>query len=731
MSQNKNHVIGFFRRTFAIKSREFSVFFSMFRLRKAVLLTTLPILIFGALINAQPVRAAVYTPCDPHQSAANCFTNGNNPLQGLVATAAAGLSGTGDLVLEGGAMVVDVILKVILQALGWGVHAAVAIFAYAVDPGIMNNLQQNTNVYKWWKMVRDTLNIFFIGVLLLSAFSTIFQVQKYHYSKILLNLIIMALLVNFSFPIARFVIDFSNRMMYFLMDLSGMTASSAMNTLTNSSGVLKLIEGNYSGTDSTAILLVSVIFTFIFMIAVLTLAVLMMVRLVALLFIVIFSPIGFVGQIVPGMGGYASKWWGMLFKYAFFGPAAMLMLSISTSMMASISMQGAGMSSVVSQSGATTAGAKSIVEIMALFSLPIIMIYLTVSMGSRMSIYGAKSVEGYSSKAMKWGSGWALALGTAGAYPFGRNAYNSWDKSREQARQQAKMRWGGNLGKWGANKQDQITSVIAPLPGARKDAARRAEAYSEKNNDELVKALDEAGTSNARLKEMVKHGSQKEANAAMRLLAKREAILDPAELESALDNNNLSKETKLKAVEGASKEALAGTAVFEKAMRAVGDDSKAAAKLMGKASRDSFADLKDPAKMKALTDLAAFKNENGGAALKRSMVKQMKEEGMAHLAIPLEAERLAQLPSTHQDYGKSAQEVLLRGMNVTQMTSQSKDFYDDAEIKAYLADDTQVNNKKLQELWKQSYRDKGTADAQNALDAVMTARGLPTTPPTP
>ena len=582
-------------------------------------------------------------------------------------------------------------------------------------------------------MVRDTLNIFFIGVLLLSAFSTIFQVQKYHYSKILLNLIVMALLVNFSFPIARFVIDFSNRMMYFLMDLSGMTASSAMNALTNKSGVLMLIQGDYAKTDSTAILLVAVIFTFIFMIAVLTLAILMMVRLVALLFIVIFSPIGFVGQIVPGMGGYASKWWGLLFRYAFFGPAAMLMLSISTSMMATISLQGNGLSSVISQSGAAGSGAKQIVENMTLFSLPIILIYITVSMGSKMSIYGAKSVEGYSNKAMKWGQGWAAALGTAGAYPYVRNAYTSWDKSREEARRDGKERWGGSMGKSISNRQDRAVAALTPkrfFPQKQKDAAMRAQSYEEKEFNEQADSWDKMQLSNTEARRYLKTGSVKEKNAAARLLSKREAILEPKDLGSVLNDQAISKKTKLQAVGSASKEALADTETFAQALHTVGEDSKAAAKLMSKASKDSFKDLTaDPDKMQAFLNLPALQPENGGKALQKNMIKQMKEEGSAHIAIKFEADRIAKLQPGEKDYGSSAHDVVLGGMNVTQVTSQGKDFYDDADVKSYIQDDTKVNNKKLQELWKHAYRDKGTADAQNFLDSVMTARGLSTTTP--
>lgn len=58
-----------------------------------------------------------------------------------------------------------------------------------------------------WTVLRDFINIFFILVLLVIAFATIFNIKEYKASDLLPKLIIAALLINFSLVIASSIID--------------------------------------------------------------------------------------------------------------------------------------------------------------------------------------------------------------------------------------------------------------------------------------------------------------------------------------------------------------------------------------------------------------------------------------------------------------------------------------------------------------------------------------------
>lgn len=114
----------------------------------------------------------------------------------------------------------DSILLAILTFMSGLAKIAAVLFGVVVTPSLFNRIfiENGELLYSIWTFIRDFLNIFFILILLFSAFATVFQVSKYHIQKILLWVVLMALLVNFSWPLTRIIIDFSNVTMYFLVD---------------------------------------------------------------------------------------------------------------------------------------------------------------------------------------------------------------------------------------------------------------------------------------------------------------------------------------------------------------------------------------------------------------------------------------------------------------------------------------------------------------------------------
>src|SRR3989344_9199010 len=80
------------------------------------------------------------------------------------------------------------------------------IDSLAAFPNFILDLQVITSI---WTLVRDFVNIFFILILVIIAFATIFnRPQGYRASELLPKLIIAALLVNFSLVITQTVIEF-------------------------------------------------------------------------------------------------------------------------------------------------------------------------------------------------------------------------------------------------------------------------------------------------------------------------------------------------------------------------------------------------------------------------------------------------------------------------------------------------------------------------------------------
>ncbi len=227
----------------------------------------------------------------------------------------------------------------LMQFLGYISVAGAALFAWLLNADVVEMILNAPIIPLVWEMVRDFLNLMFILVLLFSAFATIFQVERFHLRNILIKLVIMALLVNFSLPVARVVIDTGNIIMYFFVERlfpdvnegSGQAMASMFGEYTNIANVL--LPNPDGVTEVSTYLLVAIIFTFVYGVLLMTVAVILAIRLVALAFLMIMSPVGFVAGILPSTAQYASRWWGNLFKYTFNGPILVFILFFAVQFM--------------------------------------------------------------------------------------------------------------------------------------------------------------------------------------------------------------------------------------------------------------------------------------------------------------------------------------------------------------------------------------------------------------
>lgn len=366
------------------------------------------------------------------------------------------------------------LMLIILQFLALLLEAIAFLFVKVVDPKVFQAVVgANAEIYKAWAMVRDTLNIAFILVLLFSAFCTVFQIEKYNYKKILITLIIMALLVNFSFPIARVIIDFSNVIMYYFINNLGIgaDASKIFPKIADNSAIATIIKGGDAGTSaSSTMLLASVIFMFILVVTVFVITILLLIRIVVLAFLIIFSSIAFVGSIVPFLSSHASKWWDNIFKYSFFGPIMMFMIYISLQMMGSIRAIG----------GDT----RSTIESMAFFSLPIVILLAGLMVAKNMSIMGASAVTGMAEKFLKSAGRQTYKLPWAGVKATGvpggvqqkyKSIADSWKSKRE-------------------TREAKVAAKLRVKGAEEKDMKRRAEEHKKNfTTDEELKSLAAKG----------------------------------------------------------------------------------------------------------------------------------------------------------------------------------------------------------------------------------------------
>lgn len=327
----------------------------------------------------------------------------------------------------------NMLLYAVFKLMGALVMIAANIFDWVVKVENFKMVMNMSSIETGWRMVRDFLNLFFILILLFSAFCTIFQVEKYNIKKILLTLVIMALLVNFSFPISRVVIDAGNiPMYYFFQAISGNNGGSISKILWNdSNGNVGLQEFVLPGTENlmdtsskssqTFSLIAAIIFVFIFGITLLVLAILFVIRMLVLALLVIFSPVGFVAAIFPGFSKYSSDWWEQLFKQSFFGTVMAFMLYLSLLIMKTSQQSFAKSMANSAATGKDTVFSSIIVGGVTL-AIPIALLWIGMIAAQKMGAAGAGAVVGKATKFAKWAGrlpwrgakGMAVATGVPG-----------------------------------------------------------------------------------------------------------------------------------------------------------------------------------------------------------------------------------------------------------------------------------------------------------------------------
>jgi hypothetical protein len=241
-------------------------------------------------------------------------------------------------------------------------------------------------------------------------------VDKYSYKNVLSKVILGALFVNFSFPIARAIIDVGNVMMYsFINDIFGMTGKTLTSGILSGSGLLAIfLPGSKGAFDSSLELkfyFIAIICMFMFMSSFLTLAVMMLFRLIVLPILVMFSPIGFVAGAVPGMEGYSKQWWDTLIKNVFFGPIAVFMMMIAVKFLA---VWGSANSVMSFSKEAIAAEDGTLISGVVYMTIPIIFFWIAITSAEKLSTEAAgkagdlvKKLRDIPRKGSRMVGGWA------------------------------------------------------------------------------------------------------------------------------------------------------------------------------------------------------------------------------------------------------------------------------------------------------------------------------------
>lgn len=220
-----------------------------------------------------------------------------------------------------------------------------------------------------WGVMRDIANIGLLFGFILMGVLLILNVEGGGHGhggglsakRAIPRLIIFAVLLNFSLFTTQFVIDVANAFGSSFSSLAGTECSTAVTTRENTGGqgleecanlgisgkilqvagvsrihhtnmndlqqVLSTLAGRpYSYAVSLIMLSIFVLVTAFVLLAG---AIMLIIRVVVLSFLMVTSPIGFAGMVIPGLSGIASKWWHTLISQSFFAPVYLLLIFIS------------------------------------------------------------------------------------------------------------------------------------------------------------------------------------------------------------------------------------------------------------------------------------------------------------------------------------------------------------------------------------------------------------------
>ncbi len=345
--------------------------------------------------------------------------------------------------------------------LGWiGVNLIKIAGMFTWFGGVILNTSLNTSILEMstivsntsaigiaWGTLRDLANIVFIFLLLAIGIGTMLRISSYGAKNLLAQVLIVAVLINFSLFFTKLIIDVPNRLaveFYKGMQIStcdGGAKKSALDTKCGDAGLsdrfmnaLKIqtlfdtkdIQAKYGtagvidALSGGRIFLIGVfgsifllIAGFIFFAA----GVLLAIRFAMLILLMVLSPLAFIFMVIPYTQKYAGEWWGKLFSNAFFAPAYLLLTWISLKIIEDKNFFSVEKSdSSGNFAAAFTHGGDSLAIV---FNFMVVSVFMVASLvvANKMGAYGADGMMKMGQNLRKWGQG-MLGAG-AGAMTFG------------------------------------------------------------------------------------------------------------------------------------------------------------------------------------------------------------------------------------------------------------------------------------------------------------------------
>lgn len=310
---------------------------------------------------------------------------------------------------------------------GYSLFASGTLLNLTIQETILkaNTFFDSDGIKTSWGIIRDLANIFFIFILLAIGITTILQVPNWETKRLLRDLIIMALLVNFSFFFTMTVIDISNVMSTEIFqeiqvgdgECSSETSWSKclsygftgefmeqlkLKTLFNPENIIKETYGGgptvpeaFYGKIIT-IGFFGTIFLLITAFSFLVTAIMLIIRVVILTLLLVVSPLALAAYVLTYTRQYFKTWLKHLFSNAFFAPVYLMAIFISLTIMREIGARNISgdPNDLPTFAGALLEGDSSKVDIFLHFALMSGFIIASLYIAKQMGAVGASKVTG-------------------------------------------------------------------------------------------------------------------------------------------------------------------------------------------------------------------------------------------------------------------------------------------------------------------------------------------------
>lgn len=235
----------------------------------------------------------------------------------------------------------------ITQLLAWVVQTLGKVFVFLVDIFLgfarYNGFGDAQPVQIGWVIVRDICNMFFIVILLISAFSTIIGWDSsLRYNAVLPKLLLMAILINFSRTLIQLLIDFSQVVMLTFVNAFRAAGAGNFTAAFRINQLMSMGESYTSGAAPESDLLAQVFASFLLALVLIVIAngvMLIMIayvlgRIVLLWMMLILSPAAFFVTALPsrlqsGMASLSGKYWSRLAGVLTGGPVVMFFIYLT------------------------------------------------------------------------------------------------------------------------------------------------------------------------------------------------------------------------------------------------------------------------------------------------------------------------------------------------------------------------------------------------------------------